>query len=68
MIRNKVSVERQINERLYQFLVPCDAPLAECLIIIDDIRKYVVDRINEVEKQEQERKAAEEKSQQVVTE
>ncbi len=59
MIRNKVSIDRQINERLYQFLVPFEAPLNEVLIILDDIIVYVVDRIKDAEekaKQENEKK------------
>lgn len=51
MIKNKVSIERQLNERLYQFLVPSDAPLAECLAIVDDIRKYIVERCQQAEKE-----------------
>lgn len=57
MIKNKVSIERQINERQYQFIVPFEASLSEVLLIVDDIRKYVMDRISEAEKQsEQENK------------
>ena len=49
MIKNKVSIERQINERLYQFIVPSDASLSECLAIVNDVREYILSRIKEVE-------------------
>ena len=49
MIRNKVSLERIINDRQYQFLVPSEAPLNECLAIVDDIRKYIVERCEAAE-------------------
>lgn len=50
MIKQKISIERQINERQYQFLVPPEAALAEILAIVEDIKNYVVQRINEAEK------------------
>jgi hypothetical protein len=56
MIKNKVSIERQINERLYQFIVPNDSPLNECLMIVDDVRRYILERISEAEKQAAESK------------
>lgn len=60
MIRNKVSVERQINDRLYQFIIPSESPLSECLLIVDDVRKYIIERIEEVEKQSKEESEKEE--------
>lgn len=55
MQRNKVSLERQINDRLYQFMIPFEAPSwKEVLMIHDDIRSQVMALV-----QEEEKKAAE---------
>ncbi len=54
MVRNKVCIERQINERQYQFIVPSDAPLNECYVIVEDIKNYIVSRIKEAEEQSKE--------------
>ena len=50
MIKNKLSIERVINERHYQFMCPPDASLAEVASILDDIKRYVMNRIEEAEK------------------
>lgn len=54
MIKNKVSIERQINERLYQFIVPSDANLQECMMIVEDVKKYLLERLEEAKKQAEE--------------
>ena len=64
MVRNKVSIERQINERLYQFVVPSEAPLNECLAVVDDIRKYVIERCEAAEAEA--KKAAEQQEVPVI--
>lgn len=52
MLRHRISLERQINERLYQFLVPYDAPLQEICAILDDLKLDVQNRIAEAEKKQ----------------
>lgn len=59
MIRNKVSIERQIDDRLYQFVIPSDAVLSETLSVIDDVRKQIVNIIEIEEKKAQEKQALE---------
>lgn len=55
MMSQKVCIARQINERLYQFLVPVEAPhWKEVLMIIDDIRSEVAAKQAEAEKQAEE--------------
>lgn len=58
MIRNKVSIERIINERHYQFICPTEASLSEVASVIDDIKKYVMERISEAEKSYQEKECS----------
>jgi len=60
VIKTKVSIERQINERQYQFLCPYEASFEEAIYIIDDIRKYFSERMEEVKKQQAEEKPKEE--------
>ena len=55
MLRHRISLERQINERLYQFLVPYDAPLQEVAAIIDDLKLDIANRMVEAEKQQKEK-------------
>ena len=45
MIKQKVSIERQINENHYQFLVPVDAPLVQIISILDDIKSEMTGRL-----------------------
>jgi hypothetical protein len=59
MIRNKVAIEHQIDERLYQLLVPFEATLAELALVVDNMKAYVVSRIEVAEKEAAEKKAAE---------
>lgn len=59
MIRNKVSIERQIDDKLYQFVIPFDAVLSETLSVIDDVRKQIVNIIEIEEKKAQEKQALE---------
>lgn len=58
MIKNKVCVERQINERMYQFLVPSEAAIQECIMVVDDIRKYLVEILQDAERKAAEASAA----------
>lgn len=44
MQKTKVSIERQINERLYQFIVPYESDYNEVISILDDIRKSLVEQ------------------------
>lgn len=55
MVKNKVSIERQINERQYQFVCPYESTLEECLMVIEDIKKYVVERLEDAKKQKEEK-------------
>lgn len=57
MLRHRISLERQINDRLYQFLVPYDAPLHEVAAIVDDLKLDISNRIAEVEKQQKEKES-----------
>lgn len=45
MIKQKISIERQINERQYQFLVSVDSPLVEIISILDDIKNEMTGRL-----------------------
>lgn len=61
MIKSKLSIERVINERHYQFLCPPEASLAEVASILEDIKKYVMGRIEEAEKKQEQEKEPESK-------
>lgn len=52
MIKQKISVERQINERQYQFIVPVDAPLMEIISILDNIKQEMTGRLEAASKEE----------------
>ena len=45
MIKQKISIERQINERQYQFIVSVDAPLVEIISILDHIKQEMTGRL-----------------------
>jgi hypothetical protein len=53
MIKQKVSIERQINERHYQFLVSVDAPLVEIISILEDIKSEMTGRLEASVKEEE---------------
>jgi len=63
MIKNKVSFERQLDDRLYQFMVPGGAPSDECLAFLEDIKKHILNLIEESKNQS---KVTEENSEQEV--
>jgi hypothetical protein len=45
MIKQKVSIERQINENHYQLLVPVEAPIVQIISILDDIKAEMTGRL-----------------------
>jgi hypothetical protein len=49
MIKNKISIEIIREDRTYQLMLSPDSPLDECFDVISEIRKYILDRINELE-------------------
>lgn len=51
MIKQKVSIEHQIDDRLHQYFIPNESSLAECKLIIKEFEKYIDSRIDEAEKQ-----------------
>lgn len=51
MIKNKISIEHQIDDRLHQYFIPHEASLFECKMIVKEIEKYIDARIEEAEKQ-----------------
>ncbi len=51
MLKHRISLERQINDRLYQFSVPYEAPLQEVAAILEDLKIEVANRLVEAEKQ-----------------
>lgn len=55
MLKHRISLERQINDRLYQFSVPYEAPLSEVSAIIEDLKLDIANRIAEVERQAKEK-------------
>lgn len=50
MIRNKVSIERQLDERLYQFMIPSEGNWNEVLSFAQEIGKYATDQIEAAKK------------------
>lgn len=56
MIRNKVSIEHQIDERTYQFLIPSDGTWNEALMIVNEISKYCSLQIESSKKESEQTK------------
>lgn len=47
MLKTSAQLEVKINERLYQFNLPADAPLGEVHDVLFQMRSYVVGKIND---------------------
>ncbi len=62
MLRHRISLERQINDRLYQFSVPFEAPLQEVAAILEDLKLDIANRIAEAEKHEKQKASELEKA------
>lgn len=45
MIRNKMSIERQFDERLYQFMIPHEGNWNEAMAFAQDIMEYAKKQI-----------------------
>lgn len=60
MLKHKISIERQINDRLYQFMVPYEAPMSEALAILDDVRLQLSKLMEEIQKSQSEQKIEQE--------
>lgn len=50
MIRNKVSIERQLDERLYQFLIPAEGNWNEVLAFANEIASHATKQIESAPK------------------
>ena len=61
MIRQKTSIERQFDLRLYQFLIPNDGNWNEAVAFAQDIMKYGNEQIEAAKKLEEEKKSEETK-------
>lgn len=54
MIRNKISIERQFDERLYQFMIPQEGNWNEVLAFSQDIFEYAKKQIElDIKKKEE---------------
>lgn len=51
MIKNKISIEHQIDDRLHQYFIPHEASLLECKMMVKEFEKYIDARIVEAEQQ-----------------
>jgi hypothetical protein len=54
MIKNKIVLEIEKNERKYQLELAHDSPLGEVFDILCMMKSYVIERINESQKKKQE--------------
>jgi len=59
MIKNKTILEVKIGERTYQMECFPDSPLGELHDALSQMKNYVIQRMQEVEKQKEESKTAE---------
>jgi hypothetical protein len=59
MIRQKTSIERQFDLKLYQFMIPSDGNWNEVAAFAQDILKYANDQIEAAKKLEEEKKLQE---------
>lgn len=50
-IRNQATLEIKKNERIYKFECACDAPLGEVFDALVVMKNYIVQRIQESEKE-----------------
>lgn len=66
MLKSKSILEVKIGERTYELLCPQDSPLGEVHDSICQMKKYIIDRMVDVQKAEQE--AAEKAKQEVEVE
>lgn len=56
MIKNKAVVEIELNNRIYTMECPSDAPLGEVHDALCMMKSVLVNRINEIDKLENEKK------------
>lgn len=59
MQKVKVSIEKQIDERLYQYIVPYEGSYDEVIWVLDCMRKDLVDQKEEAVKKLEEQKQKE---------
>jgi hypothetical protein len=52
-IKNKIVLEVIRGERTYEMVLSPDSPLGEAFDAITEMRNYLVERINQVEKENQ---------------
>jgi hypothetical protein len=52
MITQSVSLEVKKNDRIYRLNLPMDCPLGEIHDVLFQMRSYIIDRINEAQKQD----------------
>lgn len=55
MIKNKIHLEVQVGERLYQLICDNEAPLGELHDAIQQIKNFVVNKIIEANNQEKQK-------------
>ena len=53
MLKNISKLEHKIEDRVYQFVCECDAPLGEVHDALVKMKAYVVSRIQEIQKAEE---------------
>lgn len=68
MIKNKLSFEKQFDERLYQAMIPHEGNWDEAVLFAQELLKYCLKQKEDVLKMLEEKKQAEESSQPVVEE
>jgi hypothetical protein len=56
-VKNKVSLEVKVNDRIYSLECYSDSPLGEAFDAVNQIRAYIIDKINESAKEAQPKEA-----------